>query len=74
MAKRLLNLHVGQWRDYAENHKRSTQHLIAVPLMLLAALLILDGIVSMSFTSLAVGVIALIAASGIQRHGNSLAM
>lgn len=74
MAKRLLNLHTSQWRGYAENHKRSTQHLIAVPLMLLATLLILDGIFSMSVISLAVGIIGMIAALGIERHGQSLAM
>ncbi|PHN28624.1 hypothetical protein [Pseudomonas sp. ICMP 561] len=73
MAKRLLNLHIGQWRGNAENHKRSTQHMIAVPLLLLATLLILDGIFSMSVISLAVGIIGMIAASGIERHGQSLA-
>jgi len=74
MAKRLLNLHTGQWRRYTDNHKRSTQHLIAVPLLLLATLLILDGLFSMSVVSLAVGIIGMIAAWGIERHGQSLAM
>lgn len=75
MGKRLPNLPTWQWRGYADNHRHPTNlvlHLIAVPLFILAALLILNGLFSLSFSALAIGVIGLIAALGIQRHGHSL--
>lgn len=64
MGKRLLNIHTWQCAD---NHRHPT-HLIAVPFFILAALLILDGVFSLSFSSLAIGIIGLIAALGIQRR------
>jgi phage terminase small subunit len=75
MGKRLPNIHTWQWRGYGDNHRHPTNlvlHLIAVPLFILAALLMLDGVLSLSFSSLAIGVIGLIAALSIQRHGHSL--
>lgn len=75
MAKRLPNLHSWQWRGYAANHRNSTNlalHLLAVPLFILAALLLLDGVWSLSLTSIAVGVIGLVAALGLQGHGHRL--
>ncbi len=75
MGKRLPNLHTWQWHGYADNHRHPTNlvlHVIAVPLFILAALLIIDGVLSLSISSLAIGVIGLIAALGIQRHGHSL--
>jgi uncharacterized membrane protein YGL010W len=77
MAKRILNLHAWQSGNYADNQLQPSNmvlHLIVVPLFILAALLILDGVFSMSFSSLAIGVIGLIAALGIQRHAHSPAM
>ncbi|MCD5997140.1 DUF962 domain-containing protein [Pseudomonas sp. CDFA 602] len=75
MGKRLPDLHTWQWRGYARNHQHPTNlvlHLIAVPLFVITALLILDGLFSFSFSSIAIGVIGLIAALGVQRHGHSL--
>jgi hypothetical protein len=76
MGKRLSNLHTWQWRGYADNHRHPTNlvlHVVAVALFILAALLIVDGLFSWSVSSLAIGVIGLIAALGIQRHGQALA-
>jgi phage terminase small subunit len=75
MGKRHPNLHTWQWRTYADNHRHPANlvlHLIAVPMFILAALLILDGLFSLSFTSIAIGVIGLVAALGFQRHGHKL--
>ena len=44
MSKRLPNLHAWQWRGYHHNHRHPTNlvlHLIAVPLFILGALLVL---------------------------------
>ncbi|WP_122544097.1 Mpo1-like protein [Pseudomonas viridiflava] len=75
MGKRLPNLHTWQWRGYADNHRHPANlvlHLIAVPLFILAALLIVDGLFSLSVSSIAIGVIGLIAALAFQRHGHTL--
>ncbi|MDB6144472.1 MAG: hypothetical protein JWP80_3516 [Pseudomonas sp.] len=75
MGKRLPNLHTWQWRGYAANHQNPTNlvlHIIAVPLFIIAALLILDGLLELSFSSIAIGVIGLIAAMAFQRHGHTL--
>jgi len=75
MGKRLPNVHSWQWRNYANNHRHPANlvlHLIAVPLFIIAALLILDGLLSWSFSSLAIGIIGLVAALAFQRHGHSL--
>ncbi|RRV05164.1 DUF962 domain-containing protein [Pseudomonas sp. v388] len=75
MGKRHPNLHTWQWRHYADDHRHPANlvlHLIAVPMFILAVLLILDGLFSLSFTSIAIGVIGLIAALGFQRQGHRL--
>jgi phage terminase small subunit len=75
MGKRHPNLHAWQWRNYAVNHRHPANlvlHLIAVPMFILGTLLIIDGLFSFSFSSLAIGVIGLIAALGFQRHGHTL--
>jgi hypothetical protein len=70
MNKRHLNLHTWHWRGCAENHPTNlVLHVVAVSLFILATLLIIDGVFSLSISSLAIGVIGLIAALGIQRHG-----
>jgi len=72
MGKRLLNLHAWHWRNCMEYQRHPTSlvlNAMAVPLFILAALLIIDGVVSLSFSSLAIGVIGLIAAWGIEHHG-----
>jgi len=70
MAKRLTSLHMWSW--HADNHRPPANfvlNVIARPLFIVAALLIFDGLISCSFSSLAIGVIGLIAGLGIQRHG-----
>jgi len=72
MGKRISNLHTWQWRGYAEDHRDPTNlvlQVVAAALFILAALLIVDGLLSWSVSSLAIGVIGLIAALGVQRHG-----
>ncbi|MBH3472480.1 Mpo1-like protein [Pseudomonas putida] len=75
MSKRLPNLPAWQWRGYHNNHRHPANlvlHLIAVPLFILGALLILSGLFALDLGQIAVGVIALIAGLGLQRHGHRL--
>lgn len=72
MGKRLPDFHLWQWRGCAASHclpAHLVLKVIALPLLILAALLIIDGVISFSAPSLAIGIIGLIAALGIQRHG-----
>lgn len=69
MAKRISNLPIWHWHEQNPNQPHATLRLIAVPIFILAALLLLDGVVSASLTSLGVGIIGLVAAVGLQRHG-----
>ncbi len=72
MGKRHPNLPAWQWRVYPSNHQHPTNlvlHLIAVPLFIVAFLLIVSGVFSLSFANVAIGVIGLLAALGLQRHG-----
>jgi hypothetical protein len=75
MGKRHPNLPAWQWRAYPGNHQHPTNlvlHLIAVPLFIVAFLLIVSGVFSLSLASVAIGVIGILAALGLQRHGHSL--
>jgi uncharacterized membrane-anchored protein len=75
MGKRLPDFHTWQWCDHSDNQCRSTHlvlHFIAASLFVLAALLLLNGLFSANFSSLAIGVISLIAARGVQRHEHAL--
>lgn len=75
MSKRLPNLHAWQWRGYHHNHRHPTNlvlHLIAVPLFILGALLVLGGLFGLDLSQLAIGLIALAAGLGLQRHGHRL--
>jgi phage terminase small subunit len=75
MGKRHPNLPAWQWRAYPNNHQHPTNRvlqLIAVPLFIVAFLLIVSGVFSMSVASVAIGVIGILAALGLQRHGHSL--
>lgn len=61
MSKRLPNLPAWQWRGYRNNHRHPANlvlHLIAVPLFILGALLILSGLFALDLGQIAVGVIA----------------
>lgn len=71
MGKRHPNLPAWQWRGYPNNHQHPTDlvlHLMAVPLFIVAFLLIVSGVFSLSFANVAIGVIGLLAALGLQRH------
>jgi predicted membrane metal-binding protein len=60
MGKRHPNLPAWQWRAYPGNHQHPTNlvlHLIAVPLFIVAFLLIVSGVFSLSLASVAIGVI-----------------
>lgn len=75
MSKRLPNLPAWQWRGYHHNHRHPTNlvlHLIAVPLFILGALLVLSGLFGLDLSQIAVGVIALVAGLGLQRQGHRL--
>lgn len=75
MGKRHPNLPAWQWRAYPDNHRHPTNlvlHLIAVPLFIVAFLLIVSGVFSLSLGDVAIGIIGLLAALGLQRHGHSL--
>ncbi len=72
MGKRHPNLPAWQWREYPNNHQHPTNlvlHLLAVPLFILAFLLIVTGVFGLSFVNFAIGIVGLLAALGLQRHG-----
>lgn len=71
MNKRLLHLSAWHWRGGPDN-QRQALHLIAVPLFMLGALLLLSGLFNADFTQLAVGAIALVAGFGLQRQEQRL--
>lgn len=68
MAKRITNLLI--WHERHPDQPHATLQLIAVPIFILAALLLLDSVMSASLTSLGVGVIGIVAAVALQRHGH----
>lgn len=71
MGKRHPNLPAWQWREDPGNHRNPTNlvlHWIAVPLFVLAFLLIVSGVFGMNILNFAIGVVGLLAATGLQRH------
>lgn len=75
MGKRHPNLFTWQWQGYAANHRNGTNlalHLVAVPLFIVAALVLLDGLLSLSLGSILLGVIGLVASLAIQGRGHKL--
>lgn len=75
MSKRHPNLLAWQWRHYADQHRHPTNlllHLLAVPLFLLSALLLLIGLWRLGFVPLVLGAIGLAAALVLQAHGHRL--
>ena len=65
MGKRHPNLPAWQWRAYPNNHQHPTNlvlHLIAVPLFIVAFLLIACGVFGLNLANFAIGVIGVIAA------------
>lgn len=76
MGKRHPNLPAWQWRTYPHKQQHPTNlvpHQIAVPLFIVGSLLMISGVFSLDLASIAIGVISLIAALGLQHHGHRLA-
>ncbi len=75
MGKRHPNLPAWQWRVYPTNQQQSTHQalqLIAVPLFIVAFLLIVSGVFSLSLANVAIGVVGVVAALGLQRRNHNL--
>lgn len=75
MSKRHPNLLAWQWQGYAANHRNSTNlalHIIAVPLFVLAAVILVSGLFQLSLSSIALGVIGIVASLAIQGRGHKL--
>ncbi|MBB4819575.1 phage terminase small subunit [Pseudomonas alcaligenes] len=75
MGKRHPNLRTWQWKTYARNHRNPTNlmlHLLAVPLFIVATLVLLNGLFTWRFLPVVLGVIGLIASLGLQSHGHRL--
>ncbi|WP_313519538.1 Mpo1-like protein [Pseudomonas sp.] len=61
--------------DYAATHRHPTNlllHLIAVPLFIVASLLVLGGLLGSSLLPVVLGAIGLVAALTLQRQGHKL--
>lgn len=75
MGKRHPDFPAWQWRVHPGNHRNPPNRvlqLIAVQLFILGLLLIVTGVFGMSFSSVAIGIVGLLAALVLQRHGHSL--
>lgn len=75
MAKRHPNLLAWQWQGYAANHRNPTNlalHIIAVPLFILAAVILVSGLFRLSLSGIALGVIGIVASLAIQGRGHAL--
>lgn len=75
MGQRHPNFPAWQWRHAPQqdrNASLSALHLIAVPLFILSFLLIVSGAFSLSLPSVAIGVVGLLAALGMQRRSHRL--
>ena len=73
MGKRHPNLPAWQWRSNPQSHQGSTHqaiNLIAVPMMVVAFLLLVSGVFSENATSAVIGLVALFAALILQRQGH----
>jgi len=61
------------WDSYRKHHRHPTNlllHLLAVPLFILSSLVLLIGLLQLSFVAQITGVIGLVAAVALQRHGH----
>ena len=75
MGKRHPNLPAWQWRSNPKAHQNTAHqviNLIAVPMMVLAFLLLASGIFSNNAPSAVIGLITLFAALGLQHQGDKL--
>ncbi|AHL32997.1 terminase [Pseudomonas brassicacearum] len=74
MGKRHPNLPAWQWRADPALHRHPTNqvlHLMAVPLFIIAFLLMVSGVFSLNPADVAIGIIGVVAALGLQRHGHA---
>lgn len=71
MGKRHPNLAAWQWRVYPDNHRQPTHQvlqLIAIPLFIVAFLLIVTGMFKLNLADVAIGIIGVFASLALQRH------
>lgn len=74
MGKRHPNLPAWQWRSNPQSHQGSTHqaiNLIAIPIMVVAFLLLVSGVFSENVTSAVIGLVALFAALILQHLGRT---
>ena len=74
MGKRHPNLPAWQWRSNPQNHQGSTHqaiNLIAIPILIVAFLLLVSGVFSENATSAVIGLVALFAALILQHQGRT---
>ncbi|MBW3504117.1 MULTISPECIES: terminase [unclassified Pseudomonas] len=74
MGKRHPNLPAWQWRSNPQSHQGSTHqaiNLIAIPIMVVAFLLLVSGVFSENATSAVIGLVALFAALILQHQGRT---
>ena len=67
MGKRHSNPAAWQWHILPGHHQPTSQ-LIAVPLFIIGFLLTVSGVISANLADIAIGIIGVIAALGLQRH------
>ncbi|MNO63778.1 hypothetical protein D3C76_544910 [compost metagenome] len=75
MGKRHPNLFAWQWHGYAANHRNSTNlalHIIAVPLFIVAAAILVGGLFDLSLSHMLLGGIGIAASLVIQARGHKL--
>lgn len=71
MGKRHPHFPAWQWRVAPHNGRRSgyqVSQLMAVPLFIVASLLMVSGVFSQSLADVAIGLIGVVAAFQLQRH------
>jgi len=75
MGKRHPNLPAWQWRSNPQSHQTPAHqalNMIAVPMIVLAFLLLVSGVFSSKSPSAIIGLVALVAALGLQHQGRRL--
>lgn len=75
MGKRHPNLPAWKWRSNPQSHQSSAHqalNLIAIPMMVLAFLLLVSGVFSENAVSASIGLLALFAGMALQHQGRKL--
>lgn len=73
MGKRHPHFPAWQWRVCPDHHRHPTNrtlHLMAVPLFIIAFLLMVSGVFSLNPADVIIGIIGMVAAFGLQHHGH----